>query len=68
MHIGQDFALDDDLRAGGNFEIGGPAAGEPIGLTEQAADDLEFSHMRRIGVDHRAHVMQRVDAERNGGR
>ena len=68
MHIGQDFAFDDDLGVGGHFEIGDPAAGEPIRLAEQAADDFVFSHVRRIGVNHRAHVVQRMDPERNGGR
>ncbi len=65
--LAQDFAFDDDLGAGGHFEIGDAAAGKPVGFAEQPADDFEFSHLRRIGVDHRAHVVQRVDPERDGG-
>ena len=65
VHAGEDLAFDDDLGAGGHFQILHAAAGHPIGLAEETADDLEFSHLRRIGVDHRAHVMQRVDPERD---
>ena len=64
----QDLALDDDLGAGRHLEVGGAAAGHAVGLAEQAADDLELPHVRRIGVDHRAHVVQRMDAERDRGR
>src|SRR5262249_62314586 len=43
VHVGQDFAFDDDLGAGGHFEIGNPAAGEAVGLAGQPASDLQFS-------------------------
>src|SRR5712671_6137663 len=64
VHIWKYFAFDDDLGADGHFEIGYSAAGKPVGLSEQAADDLVFSHVRRIGVDHRAHIVQRVGPQR----
>ena len=51
----------------GHLEVADPAARQPIRLAEQAADDLELAHLRRIGVDHRAHVMQRMRAERDRG-
>ena len=68
MHVGEDLALDDDLGAGRHFEVVDAAPREPVGLAEQPADDLELAHVRRIGVDHRAHVVQRMDAERDRGR
>ena len=68
VHVGQDFAFDDDLGAGRHLEIADAAAREPVGFAEQPADDLELPHLRRIGVDHRAHVVQRMDPERDGGR
>ena len=63
VHAGEDLALDHDLGAGRHFEIVDAGAGEPIGLAEQSADDLEFAHVRRIGIDHRAHVVQRMGAD-----
>ena len=53
---------------GRHFEVVHAAAGEPVGFAEQAADDLELPHLRRVGVDHRAHIVQRVDAERDDRR
>src|SRR5262245_14743966 len=67
VHVGEDFALDDDLGAGGHLEIGDAAAREAIWFPEQTADDLELSHVRRIGVDHRPHVVQRMGPQRDGG-
>jgi hypothetical protein len=65
VHTGEDFALDDDLGRRRHLEIGDAAARQPIRLAEQPADDLELPHVLRIGIDHRAHVMQRMDAERD---
>ena len=67
---GQDFAFDDDLGARRHLEIADAAARDPVRLAEQPADDLELPHVRRIGVDHRAHVVQRMrsDGDRRGQR
>ena len=63
VHAGENFTLDDDLGAGRHFEIVDAASRQPVRLAEQAADDLELPHVRRIGVDHRAHVVQRMGAD-----
>src|SRR5262249_34287554 len=60
---GEDFAFDHDFGTGRHFEVGGGGAGEPIGVAVPAAGDLEFPHVGRIGVDHRAHVVDRMDAD-----
>src|SRR4051794_41853898 len=64
MHAGEYLAFNDYFRAGGNFEILDPAAREAVGLTEEAADDLELTHLWRISVEHRAHIKQRGGAQR----
>ena len=53
---------------GRHFQVVHAATGEPVGFAEQAADDLELPHLRRVGVDHRAHIVQRVNAERDDRR
>ncbi len=63
----QDLALDHDLGAGGHLELAHAAARHAVGFAEQAADDLELPHLRRIGVDHRAHIVQRMRADGDGG-
>ena len=44
-----------------------PGLREPVRFAEKTADDLELAHVRRIGVDHRTHVVERMDAERDRG-
>ena len=61
--VGQDLALDDDLGARRHLKIADPAARHPVRFAEQAADDLELPHLRRIGVDHRAHIVQRMRSD-----
>ena len=68
MHVGQNFTLDDDFSAGWNLKIADAAARQPIRLAKQAADDFIPPHMLRVGIGHRAHVVQRMDAKGNGRR
>ena len=64
--LGEDLAFEHDLGAGGHLELADAAARHSIGCAEQASDDLEFPHLRRIGVDHRAHVVQRMRPDGDG--
>ena len=65
FHARENLAFDDDFRARRHLEIGNAAARQPIGLAEQTADDLELPDIRRVGINHRSHVMQRMGADRD---
>src|SRR5580692_8201272 len=68
MDAGENFAFDDDLGAGGHFNIFDSTAGETIRLSEQAADDVKLPYVRRISIDHRTHIVQRMSADHDRGR
>ena len=63
VNAGKDFPLDEDFGGGRYVKFVDPTAGEAVGFTEQTTDDLELPHIGRIGVDHRAHIMQRMGAD-----
>jgi len=48
----QNLSFDDDFRSRRDLDVVYPTTRDPVGLAEQASDDLEFPHMRWIGVDH----------------
>ncbi len=66
MDAGEDLALQNDFRARRHVEVFDTALGKPVRLPEQPADDVVFAHVGRIGVDHGAHVVQRVRADDDG--
>src|ERR1700704_4492823 len=65
--FGQDLALDDNLRASWDLDLANAAARDAIGLAEQTSDDFRFPHVWRVGVHHRAHIMQRMRPNRDRG-
>src|SRR5215813_3090488 len=65
LYVGQNFTLDDDFCADGDFEILYAAPGEHVGFAEKAANYLIFSYLGWVGIDHRTHVVERVNPERD---
>src|SRR5262249_22256948 len=65
LYVGENFTLDDDFCADGDLEILHATLGKQIGFAEKATNDLILSYLRWVGVDHRTHVVEWVNAERN---
>src|SRR4029079_12847314 len=63
VHAREYFNLDADLRGGADFEIVDSGFRQPVGLAEQPANDLDLPPVRRIGIDHRTHVVQWMRAD-----
>src|SRR5262245_36137560 len=66
LYVRQNFTLDDNFCADWDLEILHAALGEHIGLAKETANYLILPDLRWVGVDHRTHIVERVNTERDG--